>query len=408
VDAEHASSATGSTFAHNRVAADGSLYHAFGGKQLDVSDGSVPMVLALHGKAGWVRPLDDRAALGIAGSGPGILHPRARFYAGGMQSVRGFAENELGPRVLQARRASLLAAGCTDATIADGSCDPSSVPSDELFVRPTGGSSLIEASAELRVPLTRLLGGVVFLDGAYVGTGGLNSPARGKGAITPGAGLRYALDGSTNGLFRPLQPTDGKSVPVVASAGLAALAGPDGILHMTVEGADALTVRIAAIAHRFPTAGGEFVVADEGELATALNADDPGAATPAEVYEEFAAVYLELYHFDPDHLPATFPTLKDDVDRVLKLLALDVDAGDLYRRTCPPSSACAVADPVAMQAASQQKLWFLGKNGLPELWPWRPERHREMLSEVALDAGRELVGVVLTRDDRELRLATAA
>jgi cation diffusion facilitator CzcD-associated flavoprotein CzcO len=31
------------------------------------------------------------------------------------------------------------------------------------------------------------------------------------------------------------------------------------------------------------------------------------------------------------------------------------------------------------------KSWFLGKNGLPELWPWRPERHREMLSEVALD-----------------------
>ncbi|HEY2870118.1 MAG TPA: hypothetical protein VGJ11_11430, partial [Gaiellales bacterium] len=103
-------------------------------------------------------------------------------------------------------------------------------------------------------------------------------------SAAPGAGLRYALDGSTNGLFRPLQPTDDESVPVVASAGLAALAGPDGILHMTVEGADALTVRIVAIAHRFPTAGGEFVVADEGELATALNADDPGAATPAEVW----------------------------------------------------------------------------------------------------------------------------
>ena len=103
-------------------------------------------------------------------------------------------------------------------------------------------------------------------------------------SVAPGAGLGYALDGSTNGLFRPRQPTDGRSVPVVASPGLAALAGPDGVLHMTVEGADALTVKIAAIAHRFPTAGGEFVVADEGELATALNADDPGAATPAEIW----------------------------------------------------------------------------------------------------------------------------
>ncbi len=103
-------------------------------------------------------------------------------------------------------------------------------------------------------------------------------------AIAGGAGLRYALDGSTNGLYRPPQPTDGRAVPVVASPGLASLAGPDGILHMTVEGADALTVRIAAIAHRFPTAGGAFVIADEGELATALNADDPGAATPAEIW----------------------------------------------------------------------------------------------------------------------------
>jgi len=102
--------------------------------------------------------------------------------------------------------------------------------------------------------------------------------------VAPGAGLRYALDGSTNGLFRPRQPTDGEAVPVVASPGLAALAGPDGVLHMTVEGAVALTVKIAAIAHRFPTAGGEFVVADEAELATALNADDPGAATPAEMW----------------------------------------------------------------------------------------------------------------------------
>ena len=103
-------------------------------------------------------------------------------------------------------------------------------------------------------------------------------------SVAPGAGLGYALDGSTNGLFRPRQPTDGRAVPVVASPGLAALAGPGGVLHMTVEGAVALTVKIAAVAHRFPTAGGEFVVADEAELATALNADDPGAATPAEIW----------------------------------------------------------------------------------------------------------------------------
>jgi cation diffusion facilitator CzcD-associated flavoprotein CzcO len=31
------------------------------------------------------------------------------------------------------------------------------------------------------------------------------------------------------------------------------------------------------------------------------------------------------------------------------------------------------------------KSWYLGKDGLPELWPWTPERHREMLRAPALD-----------------------
>ena len=31
-----------------------------------------------------------------------VLHPRKRFYAGGSQSVRGYGENQLGPRILTA------------------------------------------------------------------------------------------------------------------------------------------------------------------------------------------------------------------------------------------------------------------------------------------------------------------
>jgi outer membrane protein assembly factor BamA len=202
VDAEHASSGTGSTFAHERIAADGSYYRAFG--RSDIEEDKFPKVLALHGRAGWVQP-------------HGVLHPRARFYAGGMQSVRGFAENELGPQVLQARRASLLAAGCTDATIAAGTCDPSAIPSSEFFARPTGGSSVIEGSAELRLPLGSKLGGVVFLDGAYVGTGGLDSPARGRGAVTPGGGLRYRSPLGVLRLDLGIRPVGVRSLPVVAA-----------------------------------------------------------------------------------------------------------------------------------------------------------------------------------------------
>ena len=234
VDAEHASSATGSTFAHNRIAADASLYHAFGAAQTGVLDAPTPRVLALHARAGLVQPLaSDRVALGLANGGEGILHPRARFYAGGMQSVRGFAENELGPRVLQVRRASLLAVGCTDASIASGQCDPRRVPSGELFERPVGGSSLIEGSAELRLPVLKALGAVVFVDGAYVGTGGLASPAHGKGAVTPGAGFRYRSPLGVLRLDLGLRPVGAESLPVVVAVRDAA--GVDRVVRLPTE-----------------------------------------------------------------------------------------------------------------------------------------------------------------------------
>jgi outer membrane protein assembly factor BamA len=218
IDVEHASSATGSTFAHERAAADLSYYKPFGTIPPDFGTTKSPKVLALHARAGIVRPhAGDRSALGISGGGEGVLHPRARFYAGGMQSVRGFAENELGPRVLQARRASLLAVGCTDVSIADGACDPSAVPNDQLFARPTGGSSVVEASAEVRVPLMKQLSGVAFVDGAYVGTSGLSTVAKGKGAITPGFGFRYRSPLGVLRLDFGLRPVGHESLPVVVA-----------------------------------------------------------------------------------------------------------------------------------------------------------------------------------------------
>ena len=130
-------------------------------------------------------------------------------------------------------RESLLAAGCTDATIASGACDPSSIPSSEFFTRPTGGSSVMEGTAELRLPLGSKLGSVVFLDGAYVGTSGLDSPARGRGAITPGVGLRYR---SPLGVLRfdiGLRPVGAQSLPVVAA--VADASGTERIVRLVNE-----------------------------------------------------------------------------------------------------------------------------------------------------------------------------
>jgi outer membrane protein assembly factor BamA len=147
--------------------------------------------------------------------------------------VRGFAENELGPRVLQVRRASLLAVGCTDATIASGGCDPSGVPNDEVFARPTGGSRVIEGSAELRMPLVKQLSGVAFVDGAYVGTSGLATVARAKGAVTPGVGFRYRSPLGVIRLDFGLRPVGTESLPVVVAVPDAS--GDERVVRLTRE-----------------------------------------------------------------------------------------------------------------------------------------------------------------------------
>jgi outer membrane protein assembly factor BamA len=131
-----------------------------------------------------------------------MIHPRKRFYAGGAQSVRGYGENQLGPRVLTIDPFELqkprvinggrdTIPGCTEAQIADRSCDLSALTSDKFQPRPVGGRALIEGSVELRFPVWGKLGGAVFLDGAFVGEGALSAVTRGTGALTPGFGARY-------------------------------------------------------------------------------------------------------------------------------------------------------------------------------------------------------------------------
>lgn len=195
---EYASSMTASDYTFRRAFSEASLYTHFGPPR---------SVLAFHMRVGIVQP-----------GGDGILHPRNRFYSGGASSVRGFGENQLGPRVLSVPNALLVRAVNRDGTPCNATseavrfCDPNTATdstspyriagSGNFTPRPTGGTSLLEGSAEYRFRLPFLnLGGVVFVDGASVGekvldpvNGGLSTLTgllKGKTAVTPGFGVRY-------------------------------------------------------------------------------------------------------------------------------------------------------------------------------------------------------------------------
>src|SRR5206468_3244211 len=102
-------------------------------------------VLASHLRLGFVRPL-------VGARGDTVLHPRKRFYAGGAMSVRGFGENQLGPRVLtidpdslrfQVDRNGERTVFC-DAAIPITQCNPNVSGDDRRFQpRPVGGTSLL-------------------------------------------------------------------------------------------------------------------------------------------------------------------------------------------------------------------------------------------------------------------------
>ncbi len=188
-DLEYASSVTFSDFGYNRAFGDAALF-------ISVSDN---MVLAGHTRLGWV----DALANSVSAPGTGtILHPRKRFYAGGSRSVRGFGENQLGPRVLTIAPSTLrgisIQSGDTtyncDPAIPIRSCPVSGLADENFQPRPIGGNSLIEGSIELRFPIAGALTGAAFVDAALVGEGRLDDIVSGTGAITPGIGIRYQTD----------------------------------------------------------------------------------------------------------------------------------------------------------------------------------------------------------------------
>lgn len=207
---EHASALTASDFRFNRAVGDLAAFLPIGTKS----------VLAGHVRLGYVHALaSTTTAVGADTNFTGsssILHPRTRFYAGGSQSVRGYAESQLGPRVLTIPAARLRNNDSSAACQADiVRCDPGASPHRDFTPRPLGGNRLLEGSIEYRFPVYGDFLGAVFLDGAYLSQNASPQLPRSKAAITPGFGVRYkSLVGPVR-VDVGIKPSTTEDLPVV-------------------------------------------------------------------------------------------------------------------------------------------------------------------------------------------------
>ena len=184
LEVEHASQWTGSNFRYDRAIAEGTLYSGLGRSG----------VFAARIRGGWVGAGAFEALLLTPGTFD-LVHPQKRFYAGGANSVRGFAQGRLGPRVLTIDPVRLLepgtaGAGCNPSQLMDLSCDPASIKEGRFVPRPTGGTRVLEGNIELRFPIGLNLEGVMFTDVGQV-WGGRDEVDLSKLAVTPGVGVRY-------------------------------------------------------------------------------------------------------------------------------------------------------------------------------------------------------------------------
>ena len=175
-------------------------------------------VLAGHFRIGWVRAIESPSeALGVE-SDAALLHPRKRFYAGGSRSVRGYGENQLGPRVLTIPSSRLREEDPDCAEPIDiRTCDPNVNGIDRLDfeTRPLGGNFLAEVSGEIRFPLWKQLYGAGFIDAGYVSQRTNPDLPRRRASITPGFGVRYRSPVGPIRVDLGINPGLRESIPVI-------------------------------------------------------------------------------------------------------------------------------------------------------------------------------------------------
>ena len=182
VTLEHASRVVGSDpfYEFNRGELQVQRYYAVGRHT----------VLAWRVQGGTILP----QRITLSGQAARFVPPDQRFYAGGPNSVRGYARNELGPRVYVTD--SIEVQG-TDTTYRN------------LRASPTGGNSMFVANVELRFPtplFPERMRAALFTDVGQVWERGDQVALIGGVRITPGMGVRFVtplgpvrLDAAYNG-----------------------------------------------------------------------------------------------------------------------------------------------------------------------------------------------------------------
>lgn len=159
LDFEYGDRWTGSDFTYRRMQGDFARFFPLPGRS----------ILAGRLRTGWVSAGGFTRDLTAEAD---VVHPQKRFYAGGANSVRGYAQSRLGPRVLTADVVRLLqpagaegsGAGCTPESVVDRTCDAAAMGEGAFQSRPTGGMGVVEGSLEARVRLTPTFQGAVFTD----------------------------------------------------------------------------------------------------------------------------------------------------------------------------------------------------------------------------------------------------
>jgi outer membrane protein insertion porin family/translocation and assembly module TamA len=214
-DVEHAEAWTGSEFRYTRILSEVSWYR----------QPSQRLVIGAHLRGGLVNSRGFKR-FGEDALTSDILHPEKRLFAGGANSVRGYAQNRLGPQVLYLEDPRLLIdprgeppnplpALCTPLELEALSCDAGELADGEFLPRPKGGTRLLEGSVEVRFPLAGPYWEfATFLDFGQVWDEETTPDLDGL-ELTPGFGVRY---------FSPIGPirvdlgyrfAGGEDLPVV-------------------------------------------------------------------------------------------------------------------------------------------------------------------------------------------------